>query len=134
MLGIQNFKIGEIKEGKINVTITVKVNNPNKYKIKVKKTALDLFIEDKNIGQAIMKEDLIIEKSTEKNYDFTVQADYKVLSKSALGIVTKALFQKTINVQVKGNAKAVVRGIFSKNFDIDLKKDIPIKDLMSKFM
>ena len=134
MLGVQNFKVGEIKDGKINVILTVKINNPNRYKIKVKKTALDLIIEDKNIGQAFMKEDVIIEKSKEKNYSFTVQADYKTLSKSAMGIVQKALFQKTINVQVKGKVKAVVRGIFSKKMDVNVKKDIPIKDLMSKFM
>jgi len=133
MKGVQDFKIGELKDGKVEVTIAVKINNPNRYKIKIKKTDFDLFVEGKSIGQAKMKEDLTIEKKIEQNYDLVVQADYDEIKKSAGTILTAALFQKTINVQVKGKVRAVVRGIFSKKMEVDVKKDILLKDFMGKF-
>ena len=133
MLGVQNFEIGEIKEGKVAVKITVKVNNPNLYSIKLKQTALDLFVEGKSVGQAIMEEDIKIEKNKEKEYEFIVSANYKDLSKSAFTILRKALFQKTIQLQAKGSIRAVVYGLIRKTIALDIKKDVAIKDLMKKF-
>lgn len=129
MLGVQNYNIDNITKENVDLAITVKVNNPNDYNIKIKKTALDLFIETNKVGKAQMKEDVVLKKNTNAEYTFVVTADYKELSNGVLKAAPTAIFKNNIRIGAKGRVKAKAFGV-GKKFDLDLVDTINIKELM----
>ena len=130
MLGVKDYNIGDINTDYVDVAITVKINNPNKYNIRIKRSTLDLFVEKEKVGKAKMKEDIVLKKQTEGNYTFVVQANYKELSSAVFSSLKSALFKSTIKLGVKGKVKAKAFGVVGKKFDLDIQEDIKVKELM----
>ena len=130
MLGVQNYDLDNITNENVDLAITVKINNPNTYNIKIKKSTLDLYIENNKVGKAQMKEDIVLKKETNAEYTFIVTADYKELSSGVLKAAPNAIFKSSIKLGAKGKVKAKAFGIVGKKFDLDLEDNINMKELM----
>ncbi|MBL4703637.1 MAG: LEA type 2 family protein [Flavobacteriales bacterium] len=105
----------------------MKIQNPNTYNIKVKKTTFDLFLNGKSIGKAKMLDDMKLLKSSTEIHNVVFESSYKELSKglmSSLGL----LFGGTAKFRIRGKAKAKAFGIGVK-FDVDFVEEIKASDL-----
>ncbi len=123
--GVDNVKIDKFNKEEIKLTLFVKINNPNNYKIKVKKSIFDLFVAGKEIGKVKMKEDVVIDKEKEKQYEIALSTTMKDASSSALNALGSAIFSGKVKIRVKGKAKAKVMFI-GKKFDVDFQDEIPL--------
>lgn len=113
--GIEDFKMPKIDDKEILLDLAFKVNNPNKFKIKVKPSNVDLFISDSKLGTVYLDDKVVFKKKAEGVYKTSLRL------KLADGIffeLMKLMGKKEIPLRIKGKVKGSVYGI-SKKMDID---------------
>lgn len=130
LIKVGDYSIGKVEGDFINIHVNAEINNPNKYNIKIKKTALDLFVDKKNVGQAKMTNDIVLKKKTQDTYQFTVKANYKKLSGSLMSSLKSLLGKSKIKLGIKGRVKAKAFGLIGKKFDLDMEEDVNLNELM----
>lgn len=133
MLGVQSYDMSAPKDGLVKASIVFKINNPNFYSIKIKKSDFEVFLDDDLLGNAEMANDLVIKKKTESDYTLELLLKQQDIKDNAMSMIRKAFLKKTIIFRVKGKAKCKVWGILGKKIDIDERKEISLMDLMNKF-
>ncbi len=127
ILGISDYKIASLKDDKIQLNVALDVKNPNPYKIKIKKTSLDLFVNGSQVGEADMLNQIILKKKSSDSHQIALITDKSVLSKALISSIG-ALMGKKIDVGIKGKVKAKALGI-GKKFDVDFSKKVGLADL-----
>lgn len=130
LVRVGDYSVGQVSGDYMDIFVNLEVNNPNNYNIKIKKTTLDLFVDGKKVGEAPMKEDLLLKKKTQDNYQFTIRADYKQLSKKLFSNLGALFGKKTIKLGIKGQVKAKAMGVVGKKFDLDVEEEVNIKELV----
>jgi len=120
--GVQNVGIEDRSGGNITVRIDMKVNNPNNYNIKIKKSALDVFVNGSKIGKTKMKKSIVLKKNTEDVYPLYLTLNEKDLRGSAIASIGSIL-SGSMKIRIKGDIKAKVYGI-GKKFPIDIEEPV----------
>lgn len=132
MLGVENYSF-EKSDSSILANIEFKINNPNFYSIKLKKSDFKVFLGEDELGLATMVDDLKIDKKTEKVYTLGLLLEENALKDKLVPLMKRALFKKTITFRIKGQAQAKVWGVLGKKFDINESKEVNISELLSSF-
>lgn len=125
---VNSTEVRKLKLEKTVLVMNVKLNNPNRYKIKVIKADLDLFVGGTAAGKALLTEKVILKKKSEDDYDVIVEINPKDLTKALLSNALGIAFQKKVQVKVKGKVKGRVF-IFGKNIDVEFKENIDVGSL-----
>ena len=120
--GVQNIGLEGRSGGNITVRIDMKVKNPNKYKIKIKKSSLDVFINGSKVGKTKIKNDVVLKKNHQDVYPLYLTFSEKELKSSALASIGSLLTGR-MKVRIKGDIKAKVYGI-GKKFPIDVEEPV----------
>ena len=126
-LGVENYSIDKVSSDDVKITLHMKIENPNTYNIKVKKSILNLYLNDKKLGKAIMQEDVKLMKKSTEVHQIAVVATVKDLSKGLLSSLGM-LFGKTADLRIQGDVKAKAFGI-GKTFEVDFTQEISAADL-----
>ena len=126
--GVQNVSVLERTDDVVKLQLDVKVDNPNKFNIKVKKSTMNIYINEKFVGKTTLDEKVVIKKKTEDVYGVVLNADPKDLLKAAMGSLG-GLLKGNVTVRLKGDVKGSVYGI-SKKVPIDVEETIDLKDIM----
>jgi len=126
--GVNDFSVGTLKSDLIEVTINVKLNNPNNFKIKVVNAKLDLLVGGNEAGTASLEEKIIIKKRTEDSYDITIVTDKEKLMSAALKSALTSFGSGNITIKVKGWVKGRVWGI-GKKIDVEFKENVDLEKL-----
>ena len=120
--GVQNIGLEDRSGGNITVRIDMKVNNPNNYNIKIKKSSLDVFVNGSKIGKTKIKNNIVLKKNHQEVYPLFLTLSEKELKGSALSSIG-SLLRGSMKVRIKGNIKAKVYG-FGKKFPIDVEQPV----------
>lgn len=128
MVKVNGYNIGRDDNDKIKLTLNIRIDNPNNFKIKVKKTDLNLTVSGSNAGKISLEDKIILLKKTETDYDFVLIADSKQVSRAVIQAGIGIALSGKVNLNVKGWIKGKVCGI-GKKIDIDEKQSLSIKDL-----
>ena len=126
--GVQNVSVLERNDDVIKLQIDVKVDNPNKINIKVKKSSLDIYINDKYVGKTALDDKIVLKKKTEDVYGVVLNANPKDLMKAAVGSLG-GLLKGTVTVRLEGDVKGSVYGITQK-VPVEFEEKLDLKDLM----
>lgn len=126
--GVQDVSVVERTDDVVKLKIDVKVDNPNKFNIKVKKSTMDIYINDKYVGKTHLDDKLVIKKNSEEVYGVVLRANPKDILKAAMGSLG-GILKGSVAVRLKGDVKGSVYGI-SKKVAVDVEEDINLKDLM----
>jgi LEA14-like dessication related protein len=121
--GVNNVSIGSMKSDNIEITLNVKLDNPNNFKIKVVNAKLDLFIGGNEAGVASLDDKVIIKKKTEGDYDIIITTDREQLMSAAVKSAISSFGSGKITVKVKGWVKGRVWGI-GKKIDVEFKENV----------
>ncbi len=121
--GVNNISVGSMKSDDIEITLNVKLDNPNSFKIKVVKAKLDLFIGGNEAGVASLDDKVIIKKKAEGDYDIIITTDREQLMSAALKSAITSFGSGKITVKVKGWVKGRVWGI-GKKIDVEFKENV----------
>lgn len=132
LLGVEGYSFKKMEENQSQASIVFKINNPNFYSIKLKKSAFEVLLDDKKLGDAMMVSDVVVLKKSEGNYTLDLLLNDKDLRKAAMPLVAKALFKKNIKLTVKGKAKCRVFGVLGKKIEINESKVLNLSELLNK--
>lgn len=126
--GMESYKVEEQNGDHVVVRLDLRVHNPNKYNITIKKTKLDVSINGKKIGQTEMKEDIKLKKKTEAVYPVRLKMNKGDIMRGAMSSLG-GLFGGSVKVGVKGNVKAKAYGV-GKKFPLEFEEPVNLKDFM----
>lgn len=125
--GVQNVGIEGRSEGNITLRIDMKVNNPNNYNIKIKKSALDVYVNGSRVGRTKMKNNIVLKKNYQEVYPLYLSLSEKELKSSALSTIGSFL-KGSMKVRIKGDIKAKVYGV-GKKFPIDIEEPVNFRSI-----
>ena len=122
---VAHFKLDELNKKKISFNIDVTAYNPNNYKIKVRKSTLKFYLNDKFIGNAQLTKKYTMDKkaTTTGNVPVTV-----LLNKKVYASLLKMIVGGKVKLKVEGPLKLSVGGFPIKR-DISKVRRIDLKDL-----
>lgn len=124
-IGSNGFKMDKMDGKEILFTAGVKVNNPNWFGIKIKRSAVDVYIEDQLMGKVQLEKKVKMKARRESTLTLPLKA---VLEDGALITMMRYASKENVNVRIKGKVRGGV-WIFSKKIEIDEKRQISGKDL-----
>ena len=106
-----------LKSNNINLDISLPINNPNLYPIKIKSVDLDLYVNDKLFGKIKNNNDIKFAAKCNETYLLPIDVEIKNVLSGALQMINLSNSEK-IKIRIKGNVKA--RGlIFVKKIEVD---------------
>jgi LEA14-like dessication related protein len=130
--GFDNVKMSKPKDGQMTLNFDLKLDNPNKYKIKIKPSDVSVFIGGKELGQVHLTETLVIDKRSQKSYPLSLELKLKDLFKSGLGSVLEMMTKQTVSLRIKGFVRGSVYSVTQKRY-IDETKEMETAQFMKLF-
>lgn len=130
--GFDNVKLTKPKEGQMTLNFDLKLDNPNKYNIKIKPSDVTVFLGGKELGQVHLRETLLINKRSEKSYAMSLDLKLKDLFKSGLGSIFEIATKQTVSLRIKGFVRGSVYGVTQKRY-IDETKEMETAQFMKLF-
>ena len=123
---ITRIEPGNFKNGKLDISFTTEIKNPGRFKFKVRRIDLDVFIDDTQIGTLNSKRviDILRLQNAEVKWDLT--GDVKALIKPDMLI--KVITGKTPQFRVDGTM-VVSKFIFRKTIPVHIKTPIKLPPL-----
>lgn len=112
--GIEKFKVDEFNKEKVTVSFKANIYNPNNYNIKVKSDQVDVLLSDKVIGQAKIKDKVVLKKETTDLYDVVIESDLKKIAGGSIFGLIDVLSGQSLTLRFRGNIKVRARGLGKK--------------------
>jgi LEA14-like dessication related protein len=106
--GIQDFKMPKMDEKEILLNLGLKIDNPNKFNLKIKPSQVKVFVEEKFMGTVRLDNKIKFIKRSEGIYDTKIRIK---LEKGAFFSLMKYTLKKEIPVRFEGVVKGSVYGI-----------------------
>jgi LEA14-like dessication related protein len=108
---IENVKLNNFSKNSASFDITLKVENPNGYRFKLVDNNLDLVINQIELGQAKIKNRVVIPRKSEQSYTFTVEANFSRLAIASIPSLINMLKSKEVEMKLKGDVRVRTMGI-----------------------
>lgn len=115
MVSFEGFSDFKMKPREISFTISANVLNPNKSKLKLHPSTVDVYIQQKKLGQLSNEEKIILKRNGTTDISVPVIANTE---KGALIQLTTLSFKDSVEVKFVGEVK-VGMGIFKKKIAIN---------------
>ena len=109
----------------VSFSLSVKLNNPNSYALKVKKTSLNLSVDDGKIGILALEKTIKLPRKKETIVEIPMNLS---LEKGALMRMLTFSMQDSIRLNLEGDVRGGVL-FFSKKFPLSFSKSISPKVL-----
>ena len=123
--GGEDFSVSKIDGNKIDMNVKANIYNDNCFKVKIKPSDLELFVEGESVGTVRLNKKVKLKKRKETPIDANLTA---TLNEGALMKMMGYAAMGEVEVRLKGKAKGGVF-IFSKKIDIDESKKISTSGL-----
>ena len=114
----RNFKIEKLGFSTSTVRMDMIFFNPNNFGLQLKKTDVEIMINDVYLGRTTQEYKVDIEKRSNVSIPIQLQVDMRNLFKNSLN----ALFQKTVQLKVTGTVKVGKANVF---LNIPVKHESP---------
>lgn len=101
MTGISAFKAGKLKEGKLPISFTTKLKNPDKLAFVIKHVDLELMVAGTRIAEINSSRRLKIKRKLEHEMNWEVTAELAPMLKEP-GKLLKSIFSGRPNLEVVG--------------------------------
>ena len=117
---LRDFKLIKMDGTKLEVQFTVDCDNPNGFGFKVKKSKLNVSVDDEVLGVISLDEKIKIKRKSTNSYTVPVVIN---LESGALFRILKYVTCKEVSVKLEGKIKGSVMG-FAKSFDVNETRKI----------
>ena len=129
----QEPKLEKFSKDEVRLRLVATVENPNGYKIKIKKANFDVFVNGKEVGKAKTESKVVLKKKSTDTYEVVVTTTFKQASGGLMAIAGSAMLKGEVELRAKGTVKAGAFG-FYKKIKIDEKKKLPVdKEMLKMF-
>ncbi len=123
--GTEGFKMDKVEGREVYATVTAKVHNPNWFAIKLKKSSVDVYMEEQYLGKIYLEKKLKLK--AKKESDLTVPLHAHLEDGAMISLVRFSL-KDNVNVRVDGKIKAGV-WFLSKKIKVNETHEISGKSL-----
>ncbi len=117
---VGEFNLHEISGSGAKLKASLRIHNPNDYKIKVKSTDADIFINGAMAGEADLVNEIVIPANFNDYLETEIEAKFAKGSVMMLPIALQVSMGKPIEVKVVGTIKAR-SGLISKKVDFEFE-------------
>jgi LEA14-like dessication related protein len=97
-----------IENKAIIINTSVEVKNPNFYRVAIKSTDLQVFLDDKELGNIELLDKVLFKKKTTDTYIIKLKMK---LADGALFTILRNVFKKEVTLTFKGKIKGAAMGI-----------------------
>jgi len=125
IVNVKDVGIKNITPKGIEIEVAMQIKNPNKYAISIVESDLLIFIKEKKIGTAAIKEKVKLGKKSNEIYRFTIQTKTEDLLSGIFPIMMGAITKKSLDLHVLGDIKAKAKGL-SKKVPIDFRERVKL--------
>jgi len=108
-IDVENFNMVRVAKGQAEITLGIRMYNPNNFKIKLKDGDIDVFIDDNRLGKVQGVDKFEVPKEDTCVIPVVLYVDLKAALPNALNLV---LNNGIANVKLDGTVKAGRHGIF----------------------
>lgn len=126
--GIEKLELAGQEEHKIKLNLLMRIENLNKFNIIIKKTDLDIYLNDNYLGKTTTDQKIKILKKKEAVYPVSISLKGKDVLKNTLGSLSKIL-GGPMKLGIKGKVTGKIYGI-SKTIDVDFSENVKLGDLL----
>jgi LEA14-like dessication related protein len=127
LVSMNGYQLSGMDQKDVKLTITARINNENKFNIKIKKTKLKLSLSGSDGGELKLESPVVLLKKTEDDYEFVIVGDAQKIKSAIISAAIPIAMSGKVNVSVKGWVKGKVIG-FGKKIDVDYKESLSTKD------
>jgi LEA14-like dessication related protein len=117
--------LGEVGANEVSFTVNAQVENPNWYALKVKKSNVEVLIENKKMGTVFLDNNIKFKRKSDIEHSIPLRA---TLEKGALLQLMQYSMKDEIQLNIKGKVRAGIF-FFSKTFPVDYKRSISGEEL-----
>ena len=121
----EGFKMGKMDAKQVSFSLNVKLKNPNSYALKVKKTSLNLSVDNGKIGMLALEKTIKLPRKKETIVEIPMNLS---LEKGALMRMLTFSMQDSIRLNLEGDVRGGVF-FFTKKFPLSFSKSISPKVL-----
>ena len=129
VIGVEDIGINQFSTQGVVVEISLRVHNPNNYKITIVNSDLDIFVKDKRAGKAKITNRIVIPKNSREVHKVIVKANYNELMGAIKGNFLGLLTGGSMDLRLKGQITAKAK-MLKKKFPVDFKKRVDLKGLL----
>jgi len=122
---VEQFSVSKFEKDAIEIDVAMRIKNPNNYKITITGSDFDVFMDDKNMGTAKIKNAIVLPAESDELQTFTVQTDQNLLMKGGISSLFSMLGKRSPEVRLKGEIKAKAR-FLSKTFPVDITERVKL--------
>lgn len=119
--GSDDFKLTQFEGKKITFSLTLAIENNNWYALKIKPSNVDLYLEDKLIGNLHLLNKVTI--PAKKTTELIVPARIELVDGAMISLF-KIISKDQVAVRLNGKVKGGVLFVY-KNFSVDEKWNVP---------
>lgn len=123
VLGVEDVAVKKFSAKSVELEVSVKIKNPNNYKIKIVGSDLDLFVNGNKSGKAKILDKIVIPKHSEEVHTFIVQANYKEVMAGLKGGIFSILTGGAVPLRIKGKITAKAK-MLRKSFEVDITEKV----------
>ena len=124
-ISYEGFKMGKMDAKQVSFSLNVKLKNPNSYALKVKKTSLNLSVDDGKIGVLALEKTIKLPRKKETIVEIPMNLS---LEKGALMRMLTFSMQDSIRLNLEGDLLGGAL-FFTKKFPLSFSKSISPKAL-----
>lgn len=125
VIEVSDIGIHDLTTENIEIEVTMKINNPNNYKISVVDSDLELYIKGKKIGAANIKDKIVLPKKSNEKHKIVVKTGLGDMLSGAIPVLIGLIFDNSIDLAIKGDIKARAKSL-SKSFPVDFKEKVKL--------
>lgn len=116
---VESVKLNGFSRSAASVLVTMKVKNPNNLRFKIKDKNLILSLNKSEVGNATIKDKIVIKRKSEESYTFEIEADFSKLAITALPSLISIAKSRNAEIHLKGDVRVKTLGI-GKTYPIDI--------------
>lgn len=123
---IESIHVTSISPQSIQMQIGLKINNPNNTKFTIKESDLNVFINNLDLGKAMVKDKIIIPPNFNQTLFANVETNIAQLLFQALPLISAVNNHELMKVKISGTVK--VKAFFiTKSYPVELEKEMAFK-------
>lgn len=125
LLGVQGAQLTRLDGKGLSVIVLAEVSNPNKYKIALSDPDVDLYLNDRLVGKAMLDSTVVLAANTTRTYRVPLHTDFSQ-GENLLPMLLGGALSGSMKVGAKGSIVAKAR-LLHKRFPFEAEQQIDLR-------
>ncbi len=125
LLGVQGAQLTRLDGKGLSVIVLAEVSNPNKYKISLSDPDMDLYLNDRLVGKAVLDSTVVLAANTTRTYRVPLHTDFSQ-DANLLPMLLGGALSGSMKVGAKGSIVAKAR-LLHKRFPFEAEQQIDLR-------